>query len=1102
MNKLIVLLSFAVYVNCYTHYNHEELESSFVDWFNDVIAKDYGRIPLDKPNVYHCNSIGSHLDWVLVNVHAVKFTSEPIRLLKQSAIGFRYDGLELRLDIESLRMNISSIAIETRMKEKFTINGTFFADIGFIIRRTIQNDASLVLDTVQVRIKETDRFRVQRVVDEQVKVRNVQDYYFPEVFNYHLVDLLYRELDLVVSDFFPALIKLEFKDVAQDIASRFQTDNTTWISDDELMIKDNNGSLVKLNIVTGERELLFELDLTEQYGAHMYSLSANQKFLLVTHEVSATGSHGFLAKYDVIDVETGNTIQITGPDDEDELQMAEWGPVEDAMIAIVNGDILYFAHAGHEPIALTTSGSTGLIVNGILDPIHEALSLDTAVQVTPPGAIKLRPLKPVSGDTSDGQVLPGADGQFFMIKSRIIDHDEYTQVAIFDNGQTRYLTNEKFSVSQLLAYREDLFLVYFLANLEDDVESQHLYSASTLEYTDQNLHNSARCLTCNMGEDCLYNDAKFSPDNKYVVTECLGPGILKTEVRAVLDNQLIEILNHNDQLEEWCDEHDLPEVELIRIPVNGSDDIRIKLIVPAETYWFDDHPLILIVTDVSSEDVVTNQFSLDWGHYLASSMGYIVVYIDGATVNHYSIDSIEFVIKHLIDLVGFIDEDKILIIGRALNGYLSSLVMVTSELVNYAVAIAPLVNHTDYEELIESCDDKVGQCDLLQLITSSENQDGKQLMIVHGTNDRVINMHQSMMLINVLNEVGYEYTLKVQALRQQKLNAWQPIFTPKAVLPSLMIIGLAFIPIGIGLLMSSLEVDEFTIDYSDCPSTVYGYQRCADVIEDGRFNPRWPRCSCDIKFTLGSHFESQVYLYYQLENYWQSGRRYASSFDKNQLRGNLYDTPDHECDPLAYAKDKIDGKVRPIIPCGLIANSLFNDTFQLYYHDNGSFVPVPAIESGLTWPVDKENKFKNPANLRDFDKFASPPSWSRPIWALDTLDPSDNGLLNDHLIVWMRVAAFPRFRKLWARVHHEEESPFGNGLPAGQYILQIQYNYPVSGFGGRKLVTISNTSWLGGRELFLGFAYIIVGMMTTMLAVVLFVLHRLYGYKYVLKTYR
>jgi hypothetical protein len=44
---------------------------------------------------------------------------------------------------------------------------------------------------------------------------------------------------------------------------------------------------------------------------------------------------------------------------------------------------------------------------------------------------------------------------------------------------------------------------------------------------------------------------------------------------------------------------------------------------------------------------------------------------------------------------------------------------------------------------------------------------------------------------------------KDTAFKQQRLRSWQPLLTPKAVIPSFFVIGLIFIPIGIVLQMQS-----------------------------------------------------------------------------------------------------------------------------------------------------------------------------------------------------------------------------------------------------------------------------------------------------------
>ena len=50
----------------------------------------------------------------------------------------------------------------------------------------------------------------------------------------------------------------------------------------------------------------------------------------------------------------------------------------------------------------------------------------------------------------------------------------------------------------------------------------------------------------------------------------------------------------------------------------------------------------------------------------------------------------------------------------------------------------------------------------------------------------------------------------------------------------------------------------------------------------------------------------------------------------------------------------------PAIPCGLVAKSIFNDTFQLYKEENdGQKTKVDIIETGIAWSSDITYKFDN-----------------------------------------------------------------------------------------------------------------------------------------------
>ncbi len=64
-----------------------------------------------------------------------------------------------------------------------------------------------------------------------------------------------------------------------------------------------------------------------------------------------------------------------------------------------------------------------------------------------------------------------------------------------------------------------------------------------------------------------------------------------------------------------------------------------------------------------------------------------------------------------------------------------------------------------------------------------------------------------------------------------------------------------------------------------------------------------------------------MYFYYGLENYYQNHRRYMKSRSDVQLLGRDLSAIS---DCTSFAEEKKDDNVRPIVPCGAVANSLFN----------------------------------------------------------------------------------------------------------------------------------------------------------------------------------
>jgi len=89
---------------------------------------------------------------------------------------------------------------------------------------------------------------------------------------------------------------------------------------------------------------------------------------------------------------------------------------------------------------------------------------------------------------------------------------------------------------------------------------------------------------------------------------------------------------------------------------------------------------------------------------------------------------------------------------------------------------------------------------------------------------------------------------------------------------------------------------------------------------------------CRLKFELPADFKHPVFVYYKLTNYYQNHRRYVQSLNADQLKGKAISASvlsSSSCKPLAVSSDN-----KPIYPCGLIANSVFNGKWSLIEADS------------------------------------------------------------------------------------------------------------------------------------------------------------------------
>ncbi|KAG6535005.1 hypothetical protein ZIOFF_008922 [Zingiber officinale] len=299
------------------------------------------------------------------------------------------------------------------------------------------------------------------------------------------------------------------------------------------------------------------------------------------------------------------------------------------------------------------------------------------------------------------------------------------------------------------------------------------------------------------------------------------------------------------------------------------------------------------------------------------------------------------------------------------------------------------------------------------------------------------------------------YTARASSMQTYSHSKMGKDLSFSLVISVFTLIGVIFVPIGIAALKASSKVVEIAYRYDDdCVPPNMASMKVA-YIQNDTINK-----TCTRTLKVPKHMSQPIYVYYQLDNFYQNHRRYVKSRNDAQLRKGSEANETSGCDPERTANGA------PIVPCGLIAWSLFNDTYSFSIRNRN----LTVNKKDISWKSERNHKFGKDVYPRNFQN-------STLIDTIDFLFTSCVQLSEqEDLIVWMRTAALPTFRKLYGRIEQD--------LNTNDVIsVQLQNNYNTYSFSGKKTLVLSTSSWLGGKNDFLGTAYLTVGGLCFFLAV-------------------
>jgi hypothetical protein len=358
------------------------------------------------------------------------------------------------------------------------------------------------------------------------------------------------------------------------------------------------------------------------------------------------------------------------------------------------------------------------------------------------------------------------------------------------------------------------------------------------------------------------------------------------------------------------------------------------------------------------------------------------------------------------------------------------------------------------------------------------------------------------------------------ALHQQRIPAWNPILHPVWCIVTFYMLAAICIPTGYKLKALSNDVVELRQTYdSAIAKTPNNNPDCAIT------KPNENK-TCVISFVVPKYMSPPVLVHYQLENFHQNHRKYYQSRDDSQLLGQVGGQTSlsaSNCDPLNQLKQRGTNQTISINPCGLIANSFFNDVIALNPGSKSLLQEELVMnEHGIAWSSDRTYMFAQPngfnyapcANQSACDTCCqdeTDPTTGQALWSCQKpyvtnngtcygyYYPNDNttqylyetypdvispleGVNNEHFIVWMRIAALPTFRKLYGYI----DQPIAAGTVLN---FTIRSNYLVSSFKGSKTLILSTNNKFGGRNDTLGPIFYGVGYFCLLAAVFFTIKH-------------
>ena len=257
-----------------------------------------------------------------------------------------------------------------------------------------------------------------------------------------------------------------------------------------------------------------------------------------------------------------------------------------------------------------------------------------------------------------------------------------------------------------------------------------------------------------------------------------------------------------------------------------------------------------------------------------------------------------------------------------------------------------------------------------------------------------------------------------------------------------MTLSLVFAVFGVVLLFAREDGTEFSKDYTD--ECDVGHQ-------------------CTIQINVTADLEHPVALMYEISSLYQNHLKSMTSRNDRQLLGEYVRFDQMEdCKPFR----SIDDDPSPnkwILPCGLEANIMFNDSFEI-----SGLRPLDASDYPETGIMPRELNLMYQAGIK---------------W-LESKEEYMSEQLNLRFANWMDTSAFSRFRRIWGKTAEK-------GILKSQVIeVVVTSNWDAQAFGGRKSIVLAAERTFPQTARILGVLYIVMSAVMLVSSIIVAIVTR------------